>query len=123
MSQLTYETYGDALLATFQGPVNRRTAPGYQEELVAAMEPARNAVLDLTEVDDVSGSGVRLLLHLYHLAAVKGGETALVGLSEELRDTIDATGLSEFFVVCETLDEALMRIRRPEHRHAHMQRA
>ena len=127
MSQLTYEIYGNALIATFQGPVNRRNAPGFQEELAAASQLVRNIVLDLSEVDEISGSGIRMMLHLYHLAATRGGETALVGLSENLRDTIEATGLNEFFVLCETLDEALPRLRRPGHRrartHARAQRA
>lgn len=120
MSQLTYEIYGNALLATFQGSVNRRNAPGFQEELAAAAKPVRDIVLDVSEVDDISGSGIRLLLHLYHLAATKGGETALVGMSAELRETIEATGLSEFFVLCDTLDDALPRLRRPEYRRAHV---
>lgn len=110
MSTLTYETYGDALLATFSGPVTRLNAPGYQEELVAAFKPARSVVVDLSDVDDVSGTGFRMLLHLYHLACSRGGEMAVVGLNEELLATVEATGFSEFFVVCNTLDEAIAKV-------------
>ena len=116
MSQLTYEIYGNSLIATFQGPLNRRNSPGFQEELVAAAQPARNIILDLAEVPDISGSGIRLLLHLYYVASLKGGDTSLVGLSDELRNTIEATGLSDFFLVCDSLDEALPRLRRPGQR-------
>lgn len=118
MSTLTYELYGDALLATFNGPVTRRNAPGYQEELVSAFEPARSIVLDLSEADDISGTGFRMLLHLYHLSSSRGGEMALVGLNEELHATVEATGFSEFFVVCDTLDEAIEKICRESLGHA-----
>ena len=118
MSTLTYELYGDALLATFNGPVTRHNAPGYQEELVSAFEPARSIVLDLSDVDDISGTGFRMLLHLYHLACSRGGEMALVGLNEELHATVEATGFSEFFVVCDTLDEAIEKVCRESKGHA-----
>ncbi len=118
MSSLTYEIYGDAMLATFNGPVTRHNAPGYQEELIAAFGPARSVILDFTEVDDVSGSGFRMMLHLYHLACSKAGQTALVGLNAELRDTVVDTGFNEFFVVCDTLDEALQQVCRDSKDHA-----
>ena len=63
MSSLTYEIYGGALLATFSGPVTRHNAPGYQEELIEAFGPARSVILDLTDVEDVSGTGFRMMLH------------------------------------------------------------
>jgi anti-anti-sigma factor len=118
MSRLTYELYGDALLATFSDPVTRLNALGCQEELVAAFEPARSVVVDLSNVDDVSGTGFRMLLRLYHLASGRGGEMALVGLNEELHATVEATGFSEFFVVCDTLDEAIEKICRESIGHA-----
>jgi len=121
MSTLTYELYGDALLATFNGRVTRHNAPGYQDELVTAFEPARSVVVDLSDVDDVSGTGFRLLLHLYHLASSRGGEMSLVGLNEELHATVEATGFSEFFVVCDTLDEALEKVCRESKGHASLQ--
>lgn len=111
MSTLTYEIYGDALIATFTGPVTRHNAAGYQEELAAAMESARDAILDLTGVEDVSSTGFRMMLHVYHLASTRGGTMALIGLNDELRYTIEATGFGEFFLVCRTLDEALSQTR------------
>ncbi len=111
MSKLTYEIYGDALIATFDGSITRHNAAGFQEELAAAMGPARDAILDLSEVEDVSSSGFRMLLHVYHLAAMREGTIALVGLNDDLQYLIEATGFGEFFLVCGTLDEALRKTR------------
>ena len=111
MSKLTYEIYGDALIATFDGSITRHNAAGFQEELAAAMGPARDAILDLSEVEDVSSSGFRMLLHVYHLAAMREGTIALVGLNDDLHYLIEATGFGEFFLVCGTLDEALRKTR------------
>jgi anti-sigma B factor antagonist len=111
MSKLTYEIYGDALIATFDGPITRHNAADFQEELAAAMEQAHDAILDLSEVADVSSSGFRMLLHVYHLAAMREGTIVLVGLNDELQYMIEATGFGEFFLVCGTLDEALRKTR------------
>lgn len=118
MSTLTYELYGDALLATFSGAITRHNAPGYQEELATALEPARSLVLDMSEVEDVSGTGFRMMLHLYHLVCIRGGEMALVGMNGDLSDTVEATGFGEFFVVCKTLDEAIEKVCRDSQGHA-----
>lgn len=118
MSTLTYELYGDALLATFSGAITRHNAPGYQEELAVALELARSLVLDMSEVEDVSGTGFRMMLHLYHLVCIRGGEMALVGMNGDLRDTVEATGFGEFFVVCKTLDEAIEKICRNSQGHS-----
>ena len=38
--------------------------------------------------------------------ASKGGQLALVGLSDEIRDTMEMTGFLDFFIVAATVDEA-----------------
>jgi len=110
MSHLTCELYGDALVATFDGAIDRRSAPQLQSALIDAIEPAAHVVCDLTDVIYISSTGYRMLLHLYHVISAKGGRMALAGASAEIRDTILATGFSEFFVVTRTLDEALAHV-------------
>jgi anti-anti-sigma factor len=107
MSSLSCELYGDALVATFDGLIDRKAAPRLSAKLLKALEPATNLVCDLTDVTDVSGTGFRLLLHAYHRTSAKRGQVAIVGAPEEIRDTMDATGLSEFFLMSESLDDAL----------------
>ena len=59
-----------------------------------------------------------MMLHLYHLACSKAGQTAVVGLNAELRDTVVAAGFNEFFIVCDSLDEALEKVCRDAKGHA-----
>jgi anti-sigma B factor antagonist len=59
----------------------------------------------------MSSAGLRTLLVLQRKAAEKTIEEQniqiiLVGLSEEIRDTMAITGFLDFFTVCETIDEA-----------------
>jgi anti-sigma B factor antagonist len=115
---LTCELYGDALIATLSGSIDRKTTPQFRDELLAAMRPATHVICDLAEVTSISSTGYRLLLHVYHLASAKKGQVALVAAAPEIRDTLSATGFREFFVVAHTLDEALEELCRASAGHA-----
>jgi anti-anti-sigma factor len=118
MSSLSCELYGDALVATFDGVIDRKAAPRLSAKLVKALAPATHLVCDLTDVTDISGAGYRLLLHAYHLTSANRGEVAIVGAPEEIRDTMIATGLCEFFVMTNSLDEAIERVCRDSAGHS-----
>jgi anti-anti-sigma factor len=118
MSSLHCELYGDALVATFSGAVDRKSSPQLRDIMLAAFQPATHAVCDLGDVSRISSTGYRLLLHLFHLATAKRGQVALVGPSEEIRRTLSETGLREFFVLADSLDEALEQVCRDSIGHA-----
>jgi anti-anti-sigma factor len=118
MSSLTCELYGDALVATFDGVIDRKSAPRLSAKLVKALAPATHLVCDLTDVTAISSTGYRLLLHAYHLTGAKRGEVAIVGAPDDIRDTMIATGLCEFFVMSDSLDEALERVCRESAGHS-----
>ena len=111
MSYLSCETRGDVLVATIAGRIDGQTAPVLQEQLFAAMADATHAVYDVSGVSYMSSAGFRLLLLLCRSAASKGGQLAMVGLLDEIRDTMDMTGFLDFFLVCKSLDEALEKVR------------
>ncbi|HEX6963475.1 MAG TPA: STAS domain-containing protein [Lacipirellula sp.] len=115
---VTCELYGDALIATLSGSIDRKTSPKLSESLLEAAEPATHVVCDLADVTYISSTGYRLLLHVYHLAAAKQGQVALVAPPPEIRETLFATGFREFFVVAQTIDDALEQLARQSAAHA-----
>ncbi|MBA3481890.1 MAG: anti-sigma factor antagonist [Pirellulales bacterium] len=110
MSSLSCELYGDALVASFDGVIDRKAAPRLSAKLLKVLAPATHLVCDLTDVTDVTSAGYRLLLHAYHLTSAKRGEVAIVGAPEDIRDTMIATGLCDFFVMTDSLDEAIEQV-------------
>ena len=105
------ELYGDVLVAALSGSIDRKRVPQISDELLKAVEPAKDVVLDLADVTDVSSTGYRLLLHIYYLTTAKQSQVALVAPPPEIRNTLNATGFREFFIISATLDEALKRLR------------
>lgn len=118
MSYLSCDVRGDALVATIAGRIDGQTAPVLQEQLLAAMADVTHAVYDVSGVSYMSSAGFRLLLLLGRSAASKGGQLALVGLLDEIRDTMEMTGFLDFFLVCQSQDEALGKVRNESVGHA-----
>jgi anti-sigma B factor antagonist len=117
-NNLITELYGDALIATISGAIDRKTSPALAATLTEAMDATTHVVCDLSDVRYISSTGYRLLLQVYHQALIKRGQVALVGASDDIRDTMHATGLREFFLMTSSLDEALEQVCQESYGHA-----
>lgn len=110
-SSVSIEIQEDVLTATISGKIDGRTAPELQTQLMGALESATSAVLDVGKVPYMSSAGFRMLLLLHRGATLRNGRAALVGLSDEIRDTMEMTGFLNFFLVCDTVETALEQVR------------
>ena len=88
------------------GDVDTNTAPTVQEKVLSLAQSESKILLDLSDVTYMSSAGLRMLLLLYRRASAQG-QLVLVGLSEEIQDTMFATGFLDFFTTCETLESGL----------------
>jgi anti-sigma B factor antagonist len=55
----------------------------------------------------MSSAGLRLMLSLYRQISAGKGEIALVGMANELQDTMQATGFLRYFTLHASVDEAV----------------
>ena len=101
---------GDVAVAVVSGEIDSKTAGTAQAELLPLIEKSSKAVLDLTQVTYMSSAGLRMLLLLYRQATAREGKVALVGLSDEIKDTMSMTGFLNFFRVAETLEAAKLAL-------------
>ncbi len=93
------------------GDVDASTAPVVQAEILPLAQPDGNLILDMTHVAYMSSAGLRMLLSTYRQIAAMKGRVILVGLSEEIEDTMSATGFLGFFMTGRTLDDGLDALR------------
>jgi anti-sigma B factor antagonist len=110
-TSLSIDLRDDVLTATIAGNIDGQSAPALQTQVLDALTSTSAAVFDVTEVAYMSSAGFRMLLLVYRSLAIKGGKLALVGLSEEIRDTMAMTGFLDFFLLCSAMDEALDQVR------------
>jgi len=95
--------------ARVQGEIDGRTAPEVQERLLPFARTHAKLLIDMTQVSFLSSAGLRMLLLLYRQFSQRSGEILLVGVPEEIRDTMSMTGFSNFFTLADTREEALAK--------------
>lgn len=94
----------DVTVVELAGDVDANTAPIVREKVVPLTAPESKILLDMTNVNYMSSAGLRMLLSLYRQALATDAKLALVGLSEDIEDTMSVTGFLDFFTTCETVD-------------------
>ncbi|HSY52809.1 MAG TPA: STAS domain-containing protein [Opitutaceae bacterium] len=92
-------------LVTIEEAIDGKTAPEAQAAIGPLLTEFSVLVLDLTKVTYMSSAGLRVLLLLHRNLVAKGGKVILVGLSENIAETMRVTGFLQFFETCNTLAE------------------
>src|SRR4029450_299109 len=80
------------------GDIDSNTAPQAQERILPLGQPAAKILLDMSGVEYMSSAGLRMLLSMYRQVSRQNGGIVLVGLNEEIKDTMAITGFLNFFI-------------------------
>lgn len=68
-----------------------------QDDILAILNGGASVVLDMTDCNYISSTGLRVLLYSKKVAATKGLKICLSGIGDEVKDIMDVTGFSNFF--------------------------
>ena len=93
------------------GDLDSRSAPAAQEQILPSLPVNERILLDLTGVPFVSSAGLRTMLLIYRQAQAIDCSVAVVGLSPEVHNVLDATGFLDFFVVSDTVADGVVDVR------------
>jgi anti-sigma B factor antagonist len=94
-------------IVEMDGDLDGKTAPVAQEQILSLAKPDCKIILDMSKVAYMSSAGLRLLLVTYRTISGQGGKAVLVGLSEDLENTMSVTGFLDFFDHYNNFDAAL----------------
>jgi anti-sigma B factor antagonist len=101
----------DVTIISLIDQVDGRTAPIIQEEILQNVQPNARILLNMRQVDYMSSAGLRMLLLLARQITAANSKLVLVGLSEELADTMAITGFLPFFEAYETTAEGVTALK------------
>ena len=104
--EITTREEGLFTIATVAGDIDGKSAAQAQAALLSLLDNQPVLVLDVTNVGFMSSAGLRVMLLLYRQASARKGRVVLVGLSDEIKDTMAMTGFLSFFTVASNLDDA-----------------
>ncbi|NEQ38337.1 MAG: anti-sigma factor antagonist [Okeania sp. SIO3I5] len=109
--EINIKTVEEIKVVELNGDIDANTAPDVQKQVVPLAEPDSKILMDMTQVPYMSSAGLRMLLSLYRQAESKKGKVVLVGLSEELQDTMSVTGFLDFFTTVEKVEEGMEKLK------------
>ena len=101
------QTVASVMVIGLQGDLDSRSAAAAQEQILALLPAGERVLIDLSGVPYVSSAGLRIMLLIYRQAQCIDSSVALVGLSDELRSVMSATGFLGFFTVADGLAAGL----------------
>jgi anti-sigma B factor antagonist len=94
-------------IVELSGDIDGRTAPEARAQVSALIQPNCKILLDMSRVGYMSSAGLRVLLATYRQVSSNDGQIVLVGLSDEIADTMSMTGFLRFFSVYDTVDAGM----------------
>ncbi|MCX6081313.1 MAG: anti-sigma factor antagonist [Chloroflexi bacterium] len=89
------------------GEIDATNAAIVQQKVLPLSVPGCQILLVLADVVYMSSAGLRMLLSLYRQTSAKQGKIVLVGLSDELKDTMAMTGFLGYFTVQDTVENGM----------------
>jgi anti-sigma B factor antagonist len=108
--EISVKSIGQVTVVEIAGDIDSNTAPQAQEQILPLAQQAARILLDMSGVEYMSSAGLRMLLSMYRQMSRQNGSMVLVGLSEEIKDTMSVTGFLNFFTTRDTVDEGLQAL-------------
>jgi anti-sigma B factor antagonist len=100
---ITIKTVEKVTVVDLAGDIDGKTASQVQEQILPLLQPGCKVVLNMTGVEYMSSAGLRLMLTTHRQASSNNGKVVLVGVSNEIQETMSATGFLRFFTLADTV--------------------
>ena len=105
--EINVKTVDQATVVEIIGDIDGKTASQVQEEILPLVQPDSKILLDMSQVGYMSSAGLRLLLSTYRQVTSQKASIILVGVNEDIQDTMSATGFLRFFTLHDTVEAGL----------------
>lgn len=95
---------GDIQVAQIIGEIDAKSAVDVQAKVLPLATAGNKLMLDMRQLSYMSSAGLRTLLLIHRAVTSANASVVIVGLSDDLRDTMAATGFLSFFTVADTYE-------------------
>ncbi len=94
----TFKQENQHLVMAFEGRLDTAASSQAEEDMRVLYDcEGKDIILDCTNLEYISSSGLRLFLGLIKIARPKGSHVYLTGLNNDLRQVFDETGFTTLF--------------------------
>ncbi|MCR4891433.1 MAG: STAS domain-containing protein [Lachnospiraceae bacterium] len=89
---------GDKLTIALEGRLDTTTAPELEKDLKTSLEPVKDLVFDLKDLQYISSAGLRVLLSAQKVMN-KQGSMVIRNASEDIKEIFDVTGFVDILTI------------------------
>jgi anti-anti-sigma factor len=101
----------EAIVLHLEGRLDTNTASSFEEKLMTLIDNNENKIiLDFSELDFISSSGLRVLLMAGKRLKTTNGKLRLCALKDHIKEVFDVAGFTMLFSMFPNRDEALKNI-------------
>ena len=105
--QITEDKKGDVVILALSGKLDATTSKTFQDKLLADMNSGdQRFIVDLSQLEYVSSSGLRVFLLASKRLSSSDGKIVLCSLKDHVRQVFDLTGFSSTLSIYSSRDEA-----------------
>ncbi|MBF2057632.1 MAG: anti-sigma factor antagonist [Cyanobacterium sp. T60_A2020_053] len=104
--EIKITTQDNLQIVAIEGDIDSSVASDVTEKIVPLATENAQVILEMTAVEYMSSAGLRTLLSMHRQATNNSAKLILVGLSEDIKDTMSVTGFLDFFTTADSLEEA-----------------
>lgn len=109
--EVIVKTIDEVTVVDITGDIDGKTAPDAQAHILPLLQPSCKVIVNMTSVEYMSSAGLRIMLSMHRETASNKGQLVLVGLSEDIQDTMSATGFLNFFTIQDTVEAGLASLK------------
>lgn len=89
---------GETILGKLQGRLDTAASHQFATDIQPLMDQAdKSIVLDFTDLEFISSSGLRILLTLRKASMAKGGDVTITGANPDIEQVFTITGFKSLF--------------------------
>ena len=93
----TIQEQNDRMVAVFEGRLDTAAATHTEQDMKPLHSSDKDIILDCTNLEYISSSGLRLFLGVLKASKPKGLHVYITGLNAELQNVFAMTGFSNLF--------------------------
>lgn len=105
--EINIENIDDIKVISIEGDIDASVGNEISQTVLPLATENAKIILDMTKVPYMASAGLRFLLSMYRQVSAKKAKLILVGLSEDLKDTMDVTGFLDFFEIEDSVESAV----------------
>ena len=102
--EVQQELLGNWQVIRVIGEIDSKTVTSLRDFIDEKLINDKSVALDLKKVPFMSSAGLRALLTLQRKTSLMKVELALIGVAEEIQDTMKVTGFLQYFKLYESIE-------------------